>query len=154
MRIQALVPRYPVPALNVALTTGGRFVLGASPGDKRSVREWGLYVSALRGKTSLGMTSLLCSASPACLSSGRTALFTTAPCRPCLLLGPPFKTCWEPSTSPSPSPKTTQHAVSTRARFDGLATDRCVAHRMNGAALSAGSLFFQNHQSDSAQNSQ
>jgi peroxiredoxin len=28
----ALVPRYPVPALNVQLTTGGRFVLGASPG--------------------------------------------------------------------------------------------------------------------------
>ncbi|MBK5207220.1 MAG: AhpC/TSA family protein [Polaromonas sp.] len=29
----ALLPRYPVPALNVALTTGGRFVLGATPGE-------------------------------------------------------------------------------------------------------------------------
>lgn len=28
----ALVPRQPVPALNVALTNGGRFVLGAEPG--------------------------------------------------------------------------------------------------------------------------
>lgn len=34
MRSSALMPRYPVPALNVALTTGGRFVLGAQPGDK------------------------------------------------------------------------------------------------------------------------
>ena len=29
----ALVPRQPVPALDVALTTGGRFVLGATPGQ-------------------------------------------------------------------------------------------------------------------------
>ena len=28
----ALLPRQPVPALNVPLTTGGRFVLGAEPG--------------------------------------------------------------------------------------------------------------------------
>ncbi len=34
MRAQALMPRYPVPALNVALTSGGRFVLGAAPGDQ------------------------------------------------------------------------------------------------------------------------
>jgi peroxiredoxin len=34
MRTQALMPRFPVPALNLALTTGGRFVLGAQPGDK------------------------------------------------------------------------------------------------------------------------
>jgi peroxiredoxin len=34
MRTQALIPRYPVPALNVALTGGGRFVLGATPGEK------------------------------------------------------------------------------------------------------------------------
>lgn len=31
MRTQTLMPRYPVPALNVALTTGERFVLGAAP---------------------------------------------------------------------------------------------------------------------------
>jgi peroxiredoxin len=34
MRAQALMPRFPVPALNLALTTGERFVLGAQPGDK------------------------------------------------------------------------------------------------------------------------
>lgn len=34
MRSQSLMPRYPVPALNVALTSGGRFVLGASPSEK------------------------------------------------------------------------------------------------------------------------
>lgn len=33
MRSQSLMPRYPVPALNVQLTTGGRFVLGATPGN-------------------------------------------------------------------------------------------------------------------------
>lgn len=122
MRVQSLMPRYPVPALNVALTTGGRFVLGANPGDKfdllvfyrglhcplcakyllelerlapefasrgvqvvaisgddadrgqqmatkvsasgvkfgyglslRSAREWGLYISTSRGKTSIGI---------------------------------------------------------------------------------------------------
>lgn len=122
MRVAALMPRYPVPALNVALTTGDRFVLGAQPGslfdmvvfyrglhcpicakyllelerlvpefaargvqvvavsgddadraqqmvDKvsakavkfgyglslRSAREWGLYISTSRGKTSIGI---------------------------------------------------------------------------------------------------
>lgn len=34
MRVQSLMPRYPVPALNVPLISGGRYVLGASPGDK------------------------------------------------------------------------------------------------------------------------
>ena len=34
MRSQSLMPRYPVPALNVPLTTNGRFVLGAKPGEK------------------------------------------------------------------------------------------------------------------------
>lgn len=34
MRSQSLLPRYPVPALNVPLTTGDRFVLGAHPGEK------------------------------------------------------------------------------------------------------------------------
>ena len=34
MNVTALLPRHPVPALNLALTTGGRFVLGATPGDK------------------------------------------------------------------------------------------------------------------------
>lgn len=34
MNPQALLPRTPVPALNVELTTGGRFVLGASPGER------------------------------------------------------------------------------------------------------------------------
>jgi peroxiredoxin len=34
MRTQALMPRFPVPALNLALTTGGRYVLGAQPGEK------------------------------------------------------------------------------------------------------------------------
>lgn len=33
MRSQSLLPRFPVPALNVPLTQGGRFVLGAQPGD-------------------------------------------------------------------------------------------------------------------------
>lgn len=34
MSVQALIPRQPVPALNVALVDGGRFVLGAVPGEK------------------------------------------------------------------------------------------------------------------------
>ena len=118
----ALIPRYPVPALNVPLVQGGRFVLGASPGEKfdvivfyrglhcplcakyllelerlssefaqrgvqvlavssdseergremaqkvqasglkfgyglslRSARQWGLYISTSRGKTSIGI---------------------------------------------------------------------------------------------------
>ena len=122
MRQKALMPRYPVPALNVPLTTGERFVLGGQPGaafdmvvfyrglhcpicakyllelerlapdfasrgvqvvaissddedragqmaDKvsasgfklgyglslRAAREWGLYLSASRGKTSVGI---------------------------------------------------------------------------------------------------
>ncbi|MCJ7799880.1 MAG: AhpC/TSA family protein [Polaromonas sp.] len=122
MRNQALMPRFPVPALNVALTTEGRFVLGAAPGEHfdllvfyrglhcpicakyllelerlapefaargvqvvaissdeqdragqmadkvkasgvkfgyglslRSAREWGLYISTSRGKTSIGI---------------------------------------------------------------------------------------------------
>lgn len=33
MSTQALMPRDPVPALNAALTSGGRFVLGANPGE-------------------------------------------------------------------------------------------------------------------------
>ncbi len=33
MYVTALLPRQPVPALNVALNIGGRFVLGASPGE-------------------------------------------------------------------------------------------------------------------------
>lgn len=32
MPLHSLIPRYPVPALNVALTAGGRYVLGAAPG--------------------------------------------------------------------------------------------------------------------------
>ena len=122
MYSQSLMPRYPVPALNVALTTGGRFVLGAAPGERfdlvvfyrglhcpicakylmelerlvpefaqrgvnivaissddeergrlmaekvkasglrfgyglglKSARQWGLYISAGRGKTSIGI---------------------------------------------------------------------------------------------------
>lgn len=122
MTITALTPRHPVPALNVAQTDGGRFVLGATPGknfdlivfyrglhcpicakyllelerlapefEKRGVqviavssddevrgkamaekvkasamkmgyglslksaRQWGLYISASRGKTSIGI---------------------------------------------------------------------------------------------------
>jgi peroxiredoxin len=118
----ALIPRHPVPALNVPLVQGGRFVLGATPGEKfdlivfyrglhcplcakyllelerlssefaqrgvqvlavssdseergremaqkvqasglkfayglslRSARQWGLYISTSRGKTSIGM---------------------------------------------------------------------------------------------------
>jgi peroxiredoxin len=118
----ALLPRHPVPALNVALAAGGRFVLGASPGEKfdlvvfyrglhcpicakylmelerlvpefasrgvqvvavsgdteercrqmaekvgakalafaygltlKSARQWGLYISTSRGKTSIGI---------------------------------------------------------------------------------------------------
>jgi peroxiredoxin len=122
MRSQSLMPRYPVPALNLPLTTGKRFVLGAKPGETfdllvfyrglhcpicakyllelerlapefasrgvqvvavssddadraqqmatkvnasgvqfgyglslRSAREWGLYISTGRGKTSIGI---------------------------------------------------------------------------------------------------
>ncbi len=122
MPAQALMPRDPVPALNVALTTGERFVLGAKPGEHfdllvfyrglhcpicakylielerlapefaargvqvlavssddaerarqmadkvsasavkfgyglslKSARQWGLYISAGRGKTSIGI---------------------------------------------------------------------------------------------------
>jgi peroxiredoxin len=118
----ALIPRHPVPALNVPLVQGGRFVLGAAPGEKfdlivfyrglhcplcakyllelerlssefaqrgvqvlavssdseergremaqkvqasglkfayglslRSARQWGLYISTSRGKTSIGI---------------------------------------------------------------------------------------------------
>lgn len=122
MSAQAQIPRDPVPALNVSLTTGGRFVLGANPGEHfdllvfyrglhcpicakylidlerlapefaargvqvlavssddaeraqqmadkvsasalkfgyglslKSARQWGLYISAGRGKTSIGI---------------------------------------------------------------------------------------------------
>jgi peroxiredoxin len=122
MTVQALLPRHPVPALNVPLVGGGRFVLGAAPGEKfdllvfyrglhcpicakylielerlapefsqrgvnilalssdeesrgaemaqkvqakvvkfgyglslRSARQWGLYISNSRGKTSIGI---------------------------------------------------------------------------------------------------
>lgn len=122
MNINSLVPRYPVPALNVPLVSGGRFVLGASPGERfdllvfyrglhcpicakylmelerlaaefasrgvqvtaissdteergqqmaekvqakgvkfayglslRNARQWGLYISTSRGKTSIGI---------------------------------------------------------------------------------------------------
>lgn len=34
MRVQSLMPRFPVPALNLSLTNGERFVLGANPGEK------------------------------------------------------------------------------------------------------------------------
>jgi peroxiredoxin len=120
--LQALIPRYPVPTLEVPLTTGGHFVLGAAPGQRfdlvvfyrglhcpictkylielgrlapefasrgvqvlavssdgedrgrqmaekvkssgvkfayglslRSARQWGLYISTSRGKTSIGI---------------------------------------------------------------------------------------------------
>ncbi|QCB46183.1 peroxiredoxin-like family protein [Hydrogenophaga sp. PAMC20947] len=33
MRVQSLMPRFPVPALNLPLTNGERFVLGANPGE-------------------------------------------------------------------------------------------------------------------------
>ena len=33
MHLNALLPRYPVPALNLPLTSGGRFILGASPAE-------------------------------------------------------------------------------------------------------------------------
>ncbi|MFM7331016.1 MAG: peroxiredoxin-like family protein [Brachymonas sp.] len=119
---QALIPRHPVPALNVPLVGGGRFVLGAAAGEKfdlivfyrglhcplcakyllelerlvgdfaargvkvlavssdneergrdmaekvqakgltfayglslKSARQWGLYISTSRGKTSIGI---------------------------------------------------------------------------------------------------
>jgi len=122
MNLNALLPRFPVPALNLPLTSGGRFVLGATPGEHfdllvfyrglhcpicakyllelerlatdfatrgvqvvaissdtkergeqmaskvkasvvkvayglslRSARQWGLYISAARGKTSIGI---------------------------------------------------------------------------------------------------
>lgn len=122
MLLQALLPRHPVPALNVPLVGGGRFVLGAAPGERfdlvvfyrglhcpicakyllelerlasefatrgvqiiavssddeergrqmadkvkanlvkfayglslKSARQWGLYISASRGKTSIGI---------------------------------------------------------------------------------------------------
>ena len=132
MRSQSLMPRYPVPALNVQLTTGGRFVLGATPGNAfdllvfyrglhcpicakylmelerlapefasrgvqvvavstddadraqqmatkvsasgvqfgyglslRSAREWGLFISASRGKTSIGIEEPVLFSEPA-----------------------------------------------------------------------------------------
>lgn len=122
MILQSLMPRHPVPALNVPLVTGEKFVLGAAPGERfdlvvfyrglhcplcakyllelerlvpefekrgvkviavssdneergklmaekvkalslkfayglslRSARQWGLYISASRGKTSIGI---------------------------------------------------------------------------------------------------
>jgi peroxiredoxin len=93
-----LLPRHPVPALDLPLTTGERFVLGAQPAERlapefaargvnlvaissdteergqemarkvsasgvhfahslplKSAREWGLYISESRGKTSIGI---------------------------------------------------------------------------------------------------
>jgi peroxiredoxin len=122
MTTHRLLPRYPVPALNVPLVSGGRFVLGAAPGKNfdmvvfyrglhcpvcakylpelerlapdfasrgvqvvavsgdteeraremaqkvgakavhfgyglslRAARQWGLYISSSRGKTSIGI---------------------------------------------------------------------------------------------------
>jgi peroxiredoxin len=122
MILQSLMPRHPVPALNVPLVTGERFVLGATPGERfdlvvfyrglhcpicakyllelerlvpefekrgvkviavssdneergklmaekvkaqslrlayglslKSARQWGLYISTSRGKTSIGI---------------------------------------------------------------------------------------------------
>lgn len=122
MTVSALIPRQPVPALNVSVVDGGRFVLGAAPGERfdlivfyrglhcpicakyllelerlapefakrgvqvvavssddaeraqamadkvkadalkvgyglslPSARQWGLYISASRGKTSIGI---------------------------------------------------------------------------------------------------
>jgi peroxiredoxin len=122
MTVQAILPRHPVPSLNVPLVNGGRFVLGATPGEKfdlivfyrglhcpicakylielerlapefaqrgvnilalssdeesrgtemaqkvqakgvkfgfglslRSARQWGLFISTSRGKTSIGI---------------------------------------------------------------------------------------------------
>jgi peroxiredoxin len=122
MPVAALLPRYPTPALNVPLVGGGRYVLGATPGEKfdllvfyrglhcpicakyllelerlsadfssrgvqvvaissddearckemaekvkargikmayglslRNARQWGLYISTSRGKTSIGI---------------------------------------------------------------------------------------------------
>ena len=122
MTLNSLVPRLPVPSLDVPLVGGGRFVLGASPGERfdllvfyrglhcpicakylielerlssefasrgvqvaaissdteergqqmtqkvqakgvkfayglslRNARQWGLYISTSRGKTSIGM---------------------------------------------------------------------------------------------------
>ena len=122
MTTTALMPRHPVPALNVPLTSGDRFVLGANPGERfdlivfyrglhcpicakyllelerlapefakrgvqvlavssddaerglamaekvkagtmqmayglslKSAQQWGLYISASRGKTSIGI---------------------------------------------------------------------------------------------------
>lgn len=122
MTISALLPRFPVPSLNVPLVSGGRFVLGAAPGERfdlivfyrglhcpvcakylvelerlhaefvsrgvqvvavssdteergqqmavkvqatgtkfayglslRNARQWGLYISTSRGKTSIGI---------------------------------------------------------------------------------------------------
>ena len=34
MNLNALLPRHPVPALNLPLVSGGRFVLGAAPGER------------------------------------------------------------------------------------------------------------------------
>jgi len=34
MQHSSLIPRHPVPALNLTLVSGGRYVLGAEPGDK------------------------------------------------------------------------------------------------------------------------
>ena len=34
MRVQSLIPRFPVPSLNLPLTNGERYVLGANPGEK------------------------------------------------------------------------------------------------------------------------
>lgn len=122
MILNSLVPRFPVPSLNVPLVAGGRFVLGSSPGERfdllvfyrglhcpvcakylielerlaaefasrgvqvvaissdteergqqmsqkvqangvkfayglnlRNARQWGLYISTSRGKTSIGI---------------------------------------------------------------------------------------------------
>jgi peroxiredoxin len=131
MKPQALLPRHPTPALNVPLVAGGRFVLGADPGERfdlitfyrglhcpicakyllelerlspefasrgvgllalssdgeeraremamkvkasglrfgyglslRSARQWGLYISTSRGKTSIGIEEPLLFSEP------------------------------------------------------------------------------------------
>jgi peroxiredoxin len=183
MSTLALTPRQPVPALNIPLVGGDRFVLGAAPGntfdlivfyrglhcpicakylmelerlmpefEKRGVnviavssdsaeraeamaekikavqlkvgyaislqsaRQWGLYISASVAKHRLASTNPPCSVNPPCSLSVQMGPCTTAPPKPCPLLGHNFKICWRRLILPWR--KITLRAGSTPARFE------------------------------------
>ena len=79
-------------------------------------REWGLYISTSRGKTSIGIEEpALFSMSLGCLSSTVTARSITCRSRPCRSSAPISASSWAPSILPST--KATRRVASMRALF-------------------------------------